>query len=489
VIEHGKADPQSGEARTGHARVADVLEALALRDGEEPWGVRELAESLGESRSTVNRILVGLTQLELAREHTSGKYGPGAKLKVLADAVLRRDPFMREARRALRSMSMEQDVTYVLALYDPTRRSYFRAISCEPATAFRYQTALGLLRPLSADFDGWAIAGYLGSGEAHWPHQVQRGGASGSAVGCVVFRSAVGHVATITAYRSQSQSSTGPDPRIDETLLHARQTLAEVVDRTPPTRPAIACDLERSAISRTIGLLMFLAGHPGGIRANKKLYDALLVSENAGRRLIASALACGSAIVAGDGTLHPGPQLLRIAARLGLISRRFDLIRPILKELVTATGETIGFVTYRGDTATAQIEETLSGWRPVQYRLETGVDIALYAGAAGKAVLAYCPEETISSQKLVKLTPNTPSDRERLKQELQTIRDRGWASGDGERIPDAFGVAVPYFIDGSIAGSVTATIPRDRKMEVDVPSIVSAMKEASRQISRLLSIQ
>ncbi|WP_369333794.1 helix-turn-helix domain-containing protein, partial [Pseudomonas viridiflava] len=43
-----------------------VMDALVRRAGAEPWGVRELAAELSESRSTVNRILVSLVEIGLA---------------------------------------------------------------------------------------------------------------------------------------------------------------------------------------------------------------------------------------------------------------------------------------------------------------------------------------------------------------------------------------------------------------------------------------
>ncbi|WP_082421991.1 IclR family transcriptional regulator C-terminal domain-containing protein [Pseudomonas sp. NBRC 111134] len=136
----------------------------------------------------------------------------------------------------------------------------------------------------------------------------------------------------------------------------------------------------------------------------------------------------------------------------------------------------------------AQFLEVIQGWRPIQYKLETGVDVPLYAGGAGKAVLAHLPVDFADGLKLERLTEATITSHSKLRADLQSIRERGWSVGDGERVLGAFGIGVPFFIDGQVAGSISATIPQYSKEDCDVPSLVASMKQASQRISRLLSL-
>lgn len=85
-------------------------------------------------------------------------------------------------------------------------------------------------------------------------------------------------------------------------------------------------------------------------------------------------------------------------------------------------------------------------------------------------------------------TERTQTDRRALENDLQTIRERGWASGEGERIPDAFGVSTPYFVDGSIAGSITATVTRLRLPELDVEALAHRVQRSAQQLTRTLSV-
>jgi DNA-binding IclR family transcriptional regulator len=103
-------------------------------------------------------------------------------------------------------------------------------------------------------------------------------------------------------------------------------------------------------------------------------------------------------------------------------------------------------------------------------------------------VLAFCDQETIESIELIKLTEATITDRIELKADLQVIAERGWATGAGERVLGAFGLAVPFFVDGKIRGSISATIPQYRKDDRELPKLTQLMQEATRKLGRLLSL-
>ena len=108
---------------------------------------------------------------------------------------------------------------------------------------------------------------------------------------------------------------------------------------------------------------------------------------------------------------------------------------------------------------------------------------ALHAGAAGKAILAHLPEATIGDLKLEKFTERTITTKTEL---AEQPRNPARIRGDGERIPDAYS-SVPYFIDGTVAGSITATVPRFRAAHIDTDKIATALTQAAQHITQLLS--
>nr|GFD25251.1 hypothetical protein [Tanacetum cinerariifolium] len=73
----------------------EVIDALVLRAGAEPWGVRELAAKLGESRSTINRILLTLVEQGFALEAGAGKYIVGPRVSVLTNALIARSVLLQ----------------------------------------------------------------------------------------------------------------------------------------------------------------------------------------------------------------------------------------------------------------------------------------------------------------------------------------------------------------------------------------------------------
>jgi DNA-binding IclR family transcriptional regulator len=118
-----------------------------------------------------------------------------------------------------------------------------------------------------------------------------------------------------------------------------------------------------------------------------------------------------------------------------------------------------------------------------------GETIPLHAGAAGKAVLAYLPDEFVDSRRLIAFTEHTLTDAEQLAAALAVVREQGWASGVGERVPEAFGLAAPYFVDGQVAGSLTVTVPRHRVSELDVDAMGAEVRATAQLITDLLSVR
>ena len=89
------------------------------------------------------------------------------------------------------------------------------------------------------------------------------------------------------------------------------------------------------------------------------------------------------------------------------------------------------------------------GSLPIRYVMTEGKTQELYAGAGGKALLAYAPEdlrnESLSKLSLRKITNNTITDKQNLLKEFANIRNCGYALSLGERIPEIAALAVPVF--------------------------------------------
>src|SRR6476620_7948370 len=107
-------DPQAAQ-RDGSKEVVAVLEAVIGRSGY-GWGVRELAEELSASRSTINRILARLVEDRFVSRDAAGAYILGPRLKVLSQALQKGHPLFTEGSRILSRLSQASGATALMAV-------------------------------------------------------------------------------------------------------------------------------------------------------------------------------------------------------------------------------------------------------------------------------------------------------------------------------------------------------------------------------------
>src|SRR5690606_9115754 len=111
--------------------------------------------------------------------------------------------------------------------------------------------------------------------------------------------------------------------------------------------------------------------------------------------------------------------------------------------------------------------ERIESAQNVRIVARIGRRLPLYAGSAGKLLLAYLPEkrqdEILSRSPLNPFTPKTITSLEALKEELKKIKQQGYAFSDGEWVEDAAGIAAPIFdMKGDILAALTVSGPSFR---------------------------
>lgn len=125
------------------------------------------------------------------------------------------------------------------------------------------------------------------------------------------------------------------------------------------------------------------------------------------------------------------------------------LLSPALKELVELTGESASFSLRHGDRFLCLEAEPSP--QELRYCPNTGVSYPLNAGASGKAILAYLPEEEfqelLANATLDAFTDRTITKASELEHEVARIRAQGYATSAGERVVGGCAIAVPV-IDG-----------------------------------------
>jgi DNA-binding IclR family transcriptional regulator len=155
-------------------------------------------------------------------------------------------------------------------------------------------------------------------------------------------------------------------------------------------------------------------------------------------------------LIAWDGEragLRPGTAALRFA-RSGI--GREDLVelaQPSMRRLAEESGETANLFLPR-PAATEAIAQ-IDGRHLLGATNWLGRELGLHCTAAGKVFLAFGAAE-LPDGELEQLTPATVTNRDRLRRELEAIRDQGYATIVDELEPGLSAVAAPVRDRGGI---------------------------------------
>jgi DNA-binding IclR family transcriptional regulator len=160
---------------------------------------------------------------------------------------------------------------------------------------------------------------------------------------------------------------------------------------------------------------------------------------------------------------------------------------PALTWLRDISNESAGLDVLMGDSrvCVAQVESR----HELRRVIPLGSPIPVHAGASGKVLLAYLPDSTVldilKRISLVRLTPETVTERSRILAQIKNIRRLGYAIGHGERIPGGAGVAVPvYGHNEKVIASLALSMPSTRYDSKRLRQYVNWLKNAAKEIGK-----
>lgn len=173
-----------------------------------------------------------------------------------------------------------------------------------------------------------------------------------------------------------------------------------------------------------------------------------------------------------DGDYMCSMRFLSLGDRIRSNVEVYNIAQPELASLSSETEAHASLVREEnGFGAVLCVENTDHRMEPI---VHLGQSTYLHANASGKAILAVLPEERVEEildrRGLIALTDNTITDRENFWDELQTVRERGYAVDIGEAMEGVGGIAVPIMdrmTDTPIAG--IALYGPASGNEIDVP--------------------
>ena len=187
------------------------------------------------------------------------------------------------------------------------------------------------------------------------------------------------------------------------------------------------------------------------------------------------------------GLFRIGPKLL-IGTGANVSSER--LIRhadAALRMLAEETGET-AIVVRRIGLASVCLHQIESD-EPLRVTVPPGDMSPLYAGAPGRALLAFAPAEVLEEvlgQDLVRITDSTPTEAE-LRATLGGIVMTGMAISEGELIEGSVSMAAPVFREDGIVGAIAVIGPAFRCDEAWRTRVGRLLQGAARTINEELA--
>lgn len=164
-----------------------------------------------------------------------------------------------------------------------------------------------------------------------------------------------------------------------------------------------------------------------------------------------------------------------------LISRFHDEAAPLLRPL-DETAQ-LGVLTGVDVTFVACIDST----KPVRLVSYAGRTLPAHASATGKSLLAFAGEQALQAvldTGLPALTAHTITDPDVLKDQLEEVRRRGFATESEESTSNLSCLAAPVWGTGQeVVAAITVCIPRATLPADRLPEIRHAVLEAARRLS------
>jgi len=188
----------------------------------------------------------------------------------------------------------------------------------------------------------------------------------------------------------------------------------------------------------------------------------------------------------GKGRYVAGPRLLGLLHRLDEKQIIANVAAPILHQLAARVRCVVQLGTFENDMVTYRIK-TGRGANDLFTRV--GMQLEAYCSGIGKALLAHLPkdgrEAYLSNGPFVSLTQHTIIEPDRLRQELDTVCDQGYAIDDEEIVLGLWCLAVPLRKHN---GNVLAAISVSRAVSTDErlshSQLLGMLNEAARAIER-----
>lgn len=188
------------------------------------------------------------------------------------------------------------------------------------------------------------------------------------------------------------------------------------------------------------------------------------------------------------GKYRLGFGLVRLARRVNVQLDLDEQARPLTEQLAALLGESINVAVLREHFAVNVVQSR--GHGSVVSHNWIGQLTPLHATSSGKVLLAHldaAEREELLNRSLDRYTPNTHTDVEALRAELDEVKQQGFAASYGELEVGLNAVAVPVRgADGHVIAALSASGPVYRLDPEHLTDKVAPLRATAAQLSRRL---
>jgi DNA-binding IclR family transcriptional regulator len=165
------------------------------------------------------------------------------------------------------------------------------------------------------------------------------------------------------------------------------------------------------------------------------------------------------------------------------------IIRPHIEQMAKELNLTVGWAILRDNRVI--VVDRIQNMNIDMLAQRIGLNLPIHTTAIGKLLLAYLPEEEqdkiLESIDLVKLTNATMVDKKLIKENLKVIKERGYATDEGETHEDLNGIAAPIKNStGDVVAAIHLMGENSRTSPQEFFQFASFLKEKALFISRQL---
>ncbi|MGQ4555336.1 IclR family transcriptional regulator domain-containing protein [Halobellus sp. GM3] len=189
-------------------------------------------------------------------------------------------------------------------------------------------------------------------------------------------------------------------------------------------------------------------------------------------------------LIKNDGVYRLGLKFARLGTNATATVPLSDTITPYLERLAAETGETVWFlVEERGKAIYLGHAEGEQGIKTEHF---IGGRSPLHCHAGGKAILARLSEDRVTdiieTHGLPEITEHTITSRDALLEELERIREQGYAQNYSEQIEATRSVSAAIVVDDEVLGAISVGGPahrlRGERFEDELPNqVMSTVNE------------